>query len=120
MHMAMFAIFEIPEGRADSFVPELVEALRGSKVEEPFNRRLRAGAAAVPSWEVAEPDLSYHVRRIAVPAPGGAEQLFPLFETLVRPHLDRRLPLWECYVVEGLGANRFALLFKVHHACPSR
>ena len=116
MHMAMFATFQIPEGRERSFVPELVNALRASKVEAPFNQRLHWTAGAMPRWENVEPDLSYHVRRVAVPAPGGTAELFPLLETLVQPHLDRNLPLWECHVVEGLEGDRFALVFKVHHA----
>ncbi len=116
MHMAMFATFQIPEGRESSFVPELFEAFRGSKVQPPFDQRLRWETGALPRWEGVEPDLSYHVRRVAAPAPGGPSELFPLLETLVQPHLDRNLPLWECTLVEGLAGNRFALVFKVHHA----
>ena len=80
MHMAMYAVFQLPEGREATFVPELVGHLRASKVAEPFNQRLRLAAGSLPSWELVEPDLSYHVRRVAVPAPGGPEQLFPLLD----------------------------------------
>ena len=29
--------------------------------------------------------------------------------------LDRKRPLWECLVVEGMADNRAAVVFKVHH-----
>ena len=31
--------------------------------------------------------------------------------------VDRGRPMWECHVLDGLGDGRFALYYKVHHAC---
>ena len=61
-------------------------------------------------------DLTYHVRRSAVPRPGTLEQLRGLVGRLVARRLDRERPLWEAYLVEGLEHGRVALLIKSHEA----
>lgn len=61
-------------------------------------------------------DVSYHVRRSALPAPGSLRQLNDLVARIVSRPLDRRHPLWEVYLVEGIEGNRFALLTKTHQA----
>ena len=60
--------------------------------------------------------LSYHMRHTALPAPGGERLLKRLAGRIFSQALDRRRPLWELWVVEGLGEGRFALIAKVHHA----
>jgi diacylglycerol O-acyltransferase len=61
-------------------------------------------------------DLSYHLRKVAVPAPGGMRELLDLAATLSSAPLDRSRPLWEFTLVEGLDGGRAALIQKVHHA----
>ena len=77
-----------------------------------------------PLW-VDDPDfnLEYHVRHTALPAPGTEEQLLRLAARVNSQQLDRAKPLWESWMVEGLapaaggnGPERFALVFKTHHA----
>jgi WS/DGAT/MGAT family acyltransferase len=49
---------------------------------------------------------------------GGADAaLMAAVSRLHGPHLDRARPLWECHLIEGLADDRFALYFKIHHAC---
>jgi WS/DGAT/MGAT family acyltransferase len=70
-----------------------------------------------PLW-VDDPDfnLEYHVRHTALPSPGSEEQLFLLTARIASQQLDRAKPLWESWLVEGLEGDRFALVFKTHHA----
>ena len=70
-----------------------------------------------PLW-VDDPDfnLEYHVRHTALPSPGTEEQLFLLTARIASQQLDRAKPLWESWLVEGLEGDRFALVFKTHHA----
>src|SRR5712671_5534972 len=63
-------------------------------------------------------DLEYHVRHTALPAPGGEEELKRLAGRLFSQALDRDKPLWEMWLVEGLGTEkgeRFAIISKTHH-----
>lgn len=59
-------------------------------------------------------DLTYHVRRSALPGPGSMSQLHDLVSRLVARPLDRQRPLWELYLVEGLADGQVAMLLKGH------
>src|SRR5271168_1084659 len=61
-------------------------------------------------------DITYHVRRSALPSPGSDEQLHELVSRLAARPLDKSRPLWEMYLVEGLSKNRVALYTKSHQA----
>lgn len=60
-------------------------------------------------------DLRYHLRRTALPDPGGDEELATLMGRVMSTRLDRDRPLWEYWLVEGLADGRWALISKVHH-----
>lgn len=60
-------------------------------------------------------DLSFHVRRSALPAPGGTRQLADLVARLVDRPLEADRPLWELYLIEGVSEGRLAILTKTHH-----
>lgn len=72
---------------------------------------------ARPVW-VDDPDfdITYHVRRSALPSPGSDAQLHELIARLESRPLDRSRPLWEMYLIEGLEQNRLALFTKSHQA----
>jgi WS/DGAT/MGAT family acyltransferase len=69
-----------------------------------------------PVW-VDDPhfQILYHIRRTAVPRPGGEEELRNLAGRVLAQQLDRGKPLWELWIVEGLTDDRWALVNKVHH-----
>jgi len=117
MHMAAYQLYRLPARGRATFIPKLLEAYRNSEVARPFNQRLRWLDKGVASWETVEPDLRYHVRHLAVPAPGRMEDFFEIVSFLNTPLLDRARPLWECYVIEGIEDDHFAIFIKVHHAC---
>jgi WS/DGAT/MGAT family acyltransferase len=61
-------------------------------------------------------NLDFHIRHTALPKPGSAAQLKRLSARIMSQQLDRRRPLWENWLVEGLdGGERFALITKIHH-----
>lgn len=72
---------------------------------------------ARPVW-VDDPDfdITYHVRRSALPSPGSDVQLHELIARLGSRPLDRSRPLWEMYLIEGLAKNRIAIYTKSHQA----
>ncbi|AHI01238.1 wax ester/triacylglycerol synthase family O-acyltransferase [Kutzneria viridogrisea] len=75
------------------------------------------GRLARPVWtDDPEFDVTYHVRRSALPKPGSDQQLHDLAARLMSRPLDHTRPLWETYLVEGLERNRIAVITKTHHA----
>ncbi len=76
-----------------------------------------------PYWiEDPDFDIEYHVRHIALPAPGDWRQLCIQVARLHSRPIDLTKPLWEFIIVEGLDnieglpKGCFALVAKVHHA----
>ena len=60
-------------------------------------------------------DISRHLHRLALPQPGGDTELFDVVADVMERRLDRERPLWECYIIEGLSDDRWAVLTKLHH-----
>jgi diacylglycerol O-acyltransferase len=70
-----------------------------------------------PFWvDHAEFDIHRHVRRTTLPAPGSEAQFRDLVGELLAPPLDRSKPLWELNLVDGFAEDRFAIVYKTHHA----
>ncbi len=61
-------------------------------------------------------DIERHVRRVALPKPGGMAELRELVGRVVSEPLDLTRPLWQLYLVEGLEGKRHAYVNKTHHA----
>ncbi|HET7399996.1 MAG TPA: wax ester/triacylglycerol synthase family O-acyltransferase [Intrasporangium sp.] len=118
MHVGSVMVFEPP--RAGFDLDRLVRIIEHRIGAIPrFRQKVRDVPARIanPVWVDDENfDLSYHVRRAALPRPGTDRQLQDFVSRVQPRKLDRTRPLWEIYLVEGLEGGRFALVTKTHHA----
>ncbi|HEU5159690.1 MAG TPA: wax ester/triacylglycerol synthase family O-acyltransferase [Streptosporangiaceae bacterium] len=115
MAIASIAVFEGPPPSYE----EVLTFLAGRLPLVPrYRQKLRTVPFRLgrPVW-VDDPDfdLRYHVRRTALPAPGGDQQLSELMGRVMSQRLDRDYPLWEYWFVEGLARDRWAVITKLHH-----
>jgi len=114
LHIGSLGIFEgqVPYQRFVDTINaklHLIPRYLQRAVPAPFN-------VGHPSWEWdPDFDITRHIMRVKVDAPGSHEQLMELTANLFAPKLDRGKPLWELYIVEGLEGDRSALVSKVHH-----
>jgi diacylglycerol O-acyltransferase len=76
-----------------------------------------AGGLGVARW-VTDPDfdLTYHVRRAAVPAPGTFRMVLDVVEQDLMTPLDPARPLWQALLYEGLDGGRAVFSMKTSHA----
>lgn len=121
MHLGAVMVFEgsglvAPDGSLDA--PALTRLLEVGVAEVP---RFREVVREVPGLGAVWVDdqryrIEHHVSHTAIPRPGDDAQLMRLAGRFFSQPLDRRHPLWEACLVEGLSGGRFAIIFKVHHA----
>ncbi|MGD0378471.1 MAG: wax ester/triacylglycerol synthase family O-acyltransferase [Acidimicrobiales bacterium] len=119
MHVSMAAMFDpstVPGGYSFDKLRDLVSSRL--ELAPIFRRRLVEVPLRLshPYW-VDDPtfDIEYHIRRGAVPAPGGVEELAQFVGDVCSRQLDRAKPLWEMYIVEGLRGGQIGLVTKIHH-----
>lgn len=120
MHVAGLAVYDPSEVEGGLTLDRAIEAFDARMhLAPPFRRKLAPVPFGLhhPLWvEDGSFNIRNHVRRIAVPAPGGEAELAELVAHLVAVPLDRSRPLWEMWLIEGLEDGRVAILTKVHHA----
>lgn len=120
LHIAAGSLFRLPSNGDGDYVRRLHEHWRRFPVNRaPFNFRLgKDGLSTLrPEWDVLDSvDLDQHLFRIALPRPGGDEELEQLLARLHERPLDRSRPMWEIYLIEGLSDRRFATYTKIHHS----
>ncbi len=118
MHVGSVMVFDAPVGGFD--YESLVTLISERIAFVPrYRQKIKnvPGGLANPVWvDDRHFDMSYHVRRSALPRPGSDEQLEELVARIQPRPLDRSRPLWEVYLVEGLDENRFAIITKSHHS----
>ena len=116
MHVGSVAIFEGPP-------PTHAELAACFEAKLHLVPRYRQKVRLLP-WNLGLPlwvddrhfNLDYHLRRTAIPAPGGRQELHNLVGRVMSQHLDRARPLWEVWAVEGLEDGCWGFVSKVHHA----
>jgi len=126
LHVGALQLFEPPNGAGRTFARDTHRAMLECQEVAPLFRKRPSsfrGALTNVGWSTeADVDLSYHVRRSALPAPGRVRDLLELTSRLHANLLDRHRPLWETHVIEGLRDGRLAVYSKMHHAlveeCP--
>jgi diacylglycerol O-acyltransferase / wax synthase len=116
MHIGSVGLFEGPPPAPG----EVKQAVAARLAQVPrYRQKVRFVPLALgrPVW-VEDPhfNLDYHVRRTALPAPGGHQELRNLVGRVMSQQLDRNKPLWELWVAEGLDNAGWALISKTHHS----
>jgi diacylglycerol O-acyltransferase len=120
MHVGLVAVLD-PLVTGRKYSEEQVSALIAREAQR--QPRLRKKLVEVPlhldhpRW-IDDPsfDIINHLRRVACPAPGDAQELAALTGRILSTPLDRARPLWEMWIVEGLEHGQYALIAKIHHA----
>ncbi len=120
MHVAFATVLDPSEMPAGYSFQALSDRVADKVVRNPtFRRRLVQVPFELhhPVWiEDPDFDLIHHVRQVALPRPGGAEELGAMVGRIISTPLDRSRPLWEVWVIEGVEGGRVVLLAKFHHA----
>ncbi len=120
MHTLKIAVLD-PAPGVDELPIEWVREQIGQRLHllPPFTRRLveLPGRFHHPVW-IEDPDFDIrdHVRSQTVPSPGTQREMDEVIAEIASRPLDRRRPLWEMYLLEGLEDGRIAVLVKIHHA----
>lgn len=119
LHVAMLAVLDtagMPPGDPFEIIRRLI--IDRLPLIPPFRRRLMRVPLDLhhPVW-VEDPDfdIDRHVHCTRVRPPGGDRELADVVGHLASLPLDRSLPLWDAWVIEGLQHGHVALLTKVHH-----
>ena len=115
MHVGSVLLFEGEAPPYEDFVAQLERRL----ALVPRYRQKLAFPPLVqsrPVW-IDDPHFNagYHVRHTALPEPAGEHELRRLAGRVFAQRLDRSKPLWELWLVDRVGDDRFALISKTHH-----
>jgi diacylglycerol O-acyltransferase / wax synthase len=115
-HVGALAILAAPGGGFD--YDRLVRLIEERISLAPrYRQKMRhvPGNLANPVWvDDADFDITYHVRRSALPRPGTERELLDFCARIQSRLLDRDRPLWEMYLVEGLADDSIAIVTKTH------
>ena len=121
MHIGWAMVFDPLPGGGIPHIDDVRALLDGRLGAMPrFRKRLshpHTGGLRWPRWE-PDPrfDVAAHVRHATLPDPGGEAELVDWLADFYSHRLDRRRPLWEITLLDGLADGRWSLVTKVHHS----
>ena len=122
MHLGAFTIFQggslLGAGARDGLV-RLRAHIRSRLHLAPRYRQRLAWVPMLrrPVWVDDERfDLRRHVKRANVAPASDPKRLRQVVAGILEKPLDRAHPLWELWLVEGIGDGSFGLVVKTHHA----
>jgi len=118
MHVGSLTIFAPPADPHDLFKRFYDYTAARLDLLPSYRRRLEMTPFGIdhPAWvDEDDLDLDYHIHHAALPKPGTMNQLRALVERLHALPLDRKRPLWQYYLIEGLEDGGFAVYTKYHH-----
>jgi WS/DGAT/MGAT family acyltransferase len=120
MHIGAVMVFDpLPGGGVPSLAAVREHLAERLSLMPRFRQRLShpaTGGFTWPAWiEDDDFDVAAHVRRAALPAPGGDDELEEWAAEFWSHRLERTRPLWEIVLLEGLEDGRWALVTKTHH-----
>lgn len=120
MHVAGLTLYDLPKGFRGSFHKHFTEFFKGRVHLIPiFGMKLAKTMFEIdhPGWvDAGELDFDYHIQSAKLPKPGSQAQLEEMVADLHAVRLDRKKPLWQFTIIEGVEGRRAALYSKVHHA----
>ena len=120
MHVAGLTLYDLPKGFKGSFHKHFTTFFKGRVHLIPiFGMKLAKAMFQIdhPGWvDAGELDFDYHIQSAKLPKPGTRKQLEEMVAALHSTTLDRKKPLWQFTVIEGLEGRQAALYSKVHHA----
>src|SRR4051812_48968416 len=121
-HMQVQAVMLLdPSTVPGGYSFEKIKAPRASRLPQlpEFRRRLAHVPFDLhrPVWfDDPDFDIDYHVRHIAVPAPGSPEKVADIVGDIAGRPLDRERPLWEFWVIEGVENGAVVVVARMPHA----
>ncbi len=120
MHIGAALIFDPLPGGGTPEIAEFRDYVRERIGILPrFAQQLSSPTAGPLTWLTWEParalDTDAHVHHATLPAPGGEAELNEWLGDFWSHRLDRRRPLWEMTLLDGLDGGRWALATKTHH-----
>jgi WS/DGAT/MGAT family acyltransferase len=120
-HVSTLGIYDATTESGEPLTLDAIAELVAGRLDRlpPFRWRLAEVPLGIdyPYWvDDTGFDLDFHIRELALPAPGDERMLTEQVARLVSRPLDRAHPLWELYLIHGLEGDRVAVLTKFHHA----
>jgi diacylglycerol O-acyltransferase len=120
MHVAALFLLEASAERSGDFAGEIRrQLLPRLALSPPMRARLAPMPLgfANPVWiDGGAPDFSHHLRYVVLSEAAGFSELEACVAGLHATLLDRRYPLWELTIIDGLATGEIALYLKIHHA----